>query len=275
MINFKQFLLENSITFNNFDTLPESFNNWNEIDDIILENDDFQNYVYMFVNDFEGYFPYGDHLQFNSLDDKVLEMMMKHDNYEGTTSGYTDYLYEHNQSEEDVKEKISQIMEYLYDDPVLTPLSYHYFDYFIKYYLEGLLINYQSEIENNIKNGFMTVYRAMTIVEHKLTDLPKNSNADVGICWTYDRDQIQDIISGVVGYGTKEKPLIVLESSIDIKLVDWETTKMLILRSPGIYEEEREIRLFPNTIITITNIFNGDMEPIEKYQKHLPFKIKS
>ena len=275
MKSFKRYLMEGITTFDNMDTLPLSLEKWDDVDEMTSNDEDFESYIYSFVNDFEGYFPYGQHLDFNNLNDDVLKMMMGDDKYKGDVDDYREHLNDTYTDRKDIVSKFEEMLELLYDDNELDPFSYDYFKTFIGYYFEGLLMIYKEEMEDTIQDGKIPIYRAITIRNNKLSEIPKDPNRSIGICWTYDYDILSSIMSGITGWGTPEKPLIILESAINTSMVNWETTQALILEHPSIYEEEREIRLFDKTPLIITNILDVDMKPMDKYQKYLPFKIKS
>jgi len=143
--------------------------------------------------------------------------------------------------------------ESIYDneDSMEEVLESNDFKEWIKYEIEYLIDDTKNKLSTYIKNNKINIYRKIYVNNNWINNL--NDVKRLGIYWSYKKDAAEPHW----GYNNKEKPnLITLESEINQDYIDWiETIKMNMNPS---YEEEKEIRLFKNTPLKITNIYLND-----------------
>lgn len=108
----------------------------------------------------------------------------------------------------------------------------------------GDLINYDT---NKIK-----IHRVITVDDNWLEHLQKQGKR-LGIYWSWDKDYAEAHWAD-----TNKKNTALIESEIDEKYVDWERT--LKMNAHFSFSEEREISLFKNTPLKITNLTINDEE---------------
>jgi len=129
---------------------------------------------------------------------------------------------------------------------------------------------YKREI---IKNGKIKLYREMTVDDLFFDNLLKR-NPRLGIYWSYSPEKAYSY------WGFRDDPyIIMIESEIDEKYVNWEDTLVANLK-PVLGEKEAEIRLFKRTPIKIKKIIIKEVLEKGKYfdktqtinEKHLIFK---
>ena len=118
---------------------------------------------------------------------------------------------------------------------------------FIQMELEERFNEAKYDIERTIKNGYITIYRSMTVKPKWFDKLEKHKH--LGIFWSWDK------MSAEAHWGKFEKDYrtIKLVSKIKEKHVNWQDTFELNI-DPTIGYEEREIRLFKNTPIKLSAI---------------------
>ena len=150
--------------------------------------------------------------------------------------GYVyDYKYQNDIEEDD---------DFDDDDIMETPE----FLEFIQDMLEDRFYEAKSDIADTIKNGYITIYRSMTVKPKWFEKLEKHKH--LGIYWSWDK------MSAEAHWGHFEKDYrdVKLVSKIKEKYVDWQDTFELNI-NPSTGYEEREIRLFKNTPIKLIAIF--------------------
>jgi hypothetical protein len=119
---------------------------------------------------------------------------------------------------------------------------------FVQGELEYKFYEIKVDIEGTIKNGYIIIYRDMTVKSNWFDKLEKHKH--LGIYWSWDKS------SAEAHWGKFEKGYrtIKLVSKIKEKYVDWHDTFELNLNL-SLGEDEREIRLFKNTPIRLEAIY--------------------
>lgn len=114
--------------------------------------------------------------------------------------------------------------------------------------------NYEEAMENiydSIDGNTITIYRAMTVSGDYIKHIKKYGKR-LGIYWSWDENGAE------THWGDySKKSVVVIVSELDEKYVNWkETLEMNIHPS---FMEEKEIRLYKNTPLTIKSIyFDGE-----------------
>ena len=108
------------------------------------------------------------------------------------------------------------------------------------------------DIEDNIQNNHISLYRAMTVADDWLQKLQKGG-VRLGIYWTYDEDRPEAYWAD-----PRKKNTAIITSSVDEKYVNWHET--LRMNANPSFTDEKEIRLFKNTPLKIINITINDVE---------------
>jgi len=120
-------------------------------------------------------------------------------------------------------------------------------------YLKDILKENFDEFYNNLyfeKNGKIAIYRAMTVDDNWLNHL-KTQGKRLGIYWSWEYG------SAETHWGDYDKKNIVrIESEVNENHVNWDDTIYQNIH-PN-YSEEKEIRLFKNTPLTIISIEIND-----------------
>lgn len=119
---------------------------------------------------------------------------------------------------------------------------------FVQSELETRFYEAKYDIERTTKNGYITIFRSMTVKPKWFEKLEKHKH--LGIYWSWDK-QSAEAHWGKFGSGHKTIKLV---SKIKEKYVDWQDTFELNI-NPTIGSEEREIRLFKNTPIKLDAIY--------------------
>jgi len=125
-----------------------------------------------------------------------------------------------------------------------------YFSAWLKEEIKYKVIDIIEEIEDRVVENNMTIYRGMSVERKK--DFSKliysNNYTELGVCWAHEKDS-----ADAFSYSTDKNNKIILEAKINITEVDWEATIELNL-SPSLGEEEKEIRIFDNSVINLDKI---------------------
>jgi hypothetical protein len=111
------------------------------------------------------------------------------------------------------------------------------------------------------ENDEISIYRKMTVDTNWLKHL-ESQGKRLGIYWSWDVKAAEPHW----GYDTKPQT-IMIESSIKSTYVNWPET--LTLNINPLYEEEKEIRLYKNTLLKIKNIYDNENNLLP-----IPIKIK-
>jgi len=124
---------------------------------------------------------------------------------------------------------------------------------FVQGQLEDSFYEAKYNIERTIKNGYITIYRDMTVKSKWFDKLEKHKH--LGIYWSWDK------MSAEAHWGKFDSGhrTIKMVSKIKEKYVDWQDTFELNIH-PSLGSEEREIRLFTNTPIKLDAIYVGGKE---------------
>lgn len=167
------------------------------------------------------------------LTDKYVKNIIR------TNDIIVDYLYQYISSEGLDEDDIDEIRE-----------SEDFFNY-IKTELENMLETATYNIENCIdEDGYIKIYRAMTVDENWLEHLAKKGKR-LGIYWTWDFKCAEPHW----GY-SKNKKIAIITAIIDEKYINWKDTMELNIDfNCG---DEHEIRLYKNTPLEIINISIDD-----------------
>lgn len=103
-------------------------------------------------------------------------------------------------------------------------------------------LNRQIDSDGNIK-----IWREMIVADDWFEQL-QTSGKRLGEYWSWDKSSAE----AHWGYNTEKNNKVLIQSVINEKYIDWETT-ILINADPS-FEEENEIRLFKNTPIKIEKL---------------------
>jgi len=118
-----------------------------------------------------------------------------------------------------------------------------------------------------INNNKITLYRAMTVKKDYIKNLISNKIKHIGIYWSYDEDGAETHW----GFNLKITDTIIYEIKINQQYINWVDTIRLNLEHEY-FNEEKEIRLFRNTPVEITNILwndkNVNVDVINKIQQY-------
>ena len=123
------------------------------------------------------------------------------------------------------------------------------FQDWLYYELEYRFNNLKDNFNTLINNNFMILYRSLTVKDTYIKDLLNNKVKHIGIYWTYDENSAEPHW----GYNLNIKNDIIYEININEKYINWVDTIRLNLEHEY-FNEEKEVRLFRNTPIEITNI---------------------
>jgi len=125
----------------------------------------------------------------------------------------------------------------------------------IRYKIESII----EDIEENIVEDKIIVYRGMSIDKNKQYSklIKSDKYKELGVCWTPDIDCTEQF---AYTSGTQNK--ILLKAKIKLTEIYWEASIELRL-SPSLGEDESEIRLFDNSLISLINVTIDDEEVIE------------
>lgn len=124
---------------------------------------------------------------------------------------------------------------------------------FIQDQLEDRFYDVKDDIGRTIKNGYITIFRDMTVASKWFDKLEKHKH--LGIYWSWDKSSAE----AHWGKFDKGHRTIKMVSKVKEKHVDWHDTFELNI-DPSIGEEEREIRLFKNTPIKLDAIYVAGKE---------------
>ncbi len=154
-----------------------------------------------------------------------------------------DYKYQNDIDEDEDDDDITETPEFLQ---------------FVQDQLEDSFYEAKYEIENTIKNGYITIFRDMTVKPKWFDKLEKHKH--LGIYWSWDK-QSAEAHWGKFDSGHRTIKMV---SKIKEKYVDWQDTFELNI-NPTLGSEEREIRLFKNTPIKLDAIYvDGEEFDISK-----------
>ena len=159
------------------------------------------------------------------------------------------------------------VIDYMYekDGEILDPdenlsdiINSEDFKKWLIYELEVKFEDFYYDILTNYidSNGFIKLYRAMLVDDLYLEKLKNGQIKRIGHYWTYDFDSAEPHW----GYNNEDQQnKIVFETYINEKYINWIETFRLNLEH-HYYNEEKEIRLFKNTPLNITNIWWNDQQ---------------
>jgi len=175
------------------------------------------------------------------ISDIVTKKYVKDLEFSDSLEGYLyDYKYQ-NDIEDD---------EELDDDDIMETPE---FLEFVQRELDSSFYDVQYNIERTIKNGYITIFRSMTVKPKWFEKLDKHKH--LGIFWSWDK-QAAESHWGHFDKGHREIKLV---TKIKEKYVDWIDTFELNIQ-PTTGEDEKEIRLFKNTPIKLLAIIDGGKE---------------
>lgn len=115
---------------------------------------------------------------------------------------------------------------------------------FVQSELEARFYEVQNDIGRTIKNGYITIFRSMTVKPKWFEKLDKHKH--LGIFWSWDKQSAE----AHWGHFEKGHRDIKLVSKIKEIYIDWVDTFELNIQPTTGYDE-REIRLFKNTPIKL------------------------
>ena len=124
------------------------------------------------------------------------------------------------------------------------------------------------EIFDKIENNEITIYRGMGLDKNYLELLNNNQITELGSCWTIDINIANDFTHGK---DTQDK--VILTGSIHEIDIDWVSTFNLNL-SPSLGEDEKEIRLWNNSLIHLKHITINNNEDVEINKLYSADKIE-
>jgi hypothetical protein len=130
------------------------------------------------------------------------------------------------------------------EDIIETPEFVEY----VQSELESKFEEVKYDIGYITKNGWITIYREMTVDPRWLNNLKRNKR--LGIYWSWDK-HAAEAHWGSFGKGHRS---ILLVSQVKEIHVDWVDTFKLNIH-PSLGEEEKEIRLFKNTPIKLLDVY--------------------
>ena len=171
---------------------------------------------------------------------EYLKDVKNHDGFEDT---YFDEYKRENDIEEDWDDFDSndeEFNEWLWDE------------------LESKFYDVQSNLYSQIKNGKITIYRAIHVIEDWVTYLEKQGK-HLGIYWTYDKDSVDTYWSDDKRGQTKD---VIIETNIPEQYVDWNETYLLNM-DLSLGDMEKEIRLFKNTPLKIEKMWGEENKKID------------
>ena len=156
------------------------------------------------------------------------------------------------------------------DDEIIEELSEtSEFKEWFKYELEVRIENLKELFEELIDyDGTITLWREMRVSDDYIDKLLSGQIKRIGEYWTYDEDAAE---SHWGNFNLKNK--ILFETNIKENYINWEDT--FILNLDESLKEEKEVRLFKNTPIKLSNIKFNDVyidEEILNKIKLLHFK---
>ncbi len=126
----------------------------------------------------------------------------------------------------------------------------NWFKYELEYRFENLKDQFEELTDNE---GFINLYRAMTVPSDYLDKLKNNRVKRIGEYWAFKPDKAEAHWGEA---GIKDE--IIIESKIKEEYVDWENTFRLNLEHES-FNDEEEIRLYKNTPLKILNLkWNGE-----------------
>ena len=160
-----------------------------------------------------------------------------------------------------INEENIDVDDYLDNEEAVEAISNSEdFKNWLKYELESRFEIVQDTFLNLVDDdGYIEIYRAMTVSDDYLDKIKKGEIKRIGHYWTYLRDYAEPHW----GYGHNQNNLIVFESKIKEPQINWIDTFRLNLEHENV-NEEHEIRLFKNTPLYITNICWNDKEVDEE-----------
>ena len=132
-------------------------------------------------------------------------------------------------------------------------------------YIKDILYNELDAVKSNIyekidEHGNIKIYREMKVFSDYLEQLQKFGK-HIGIYWSWDELAVYSHNATT----TKFKNIVLIESEINEKYVNWDETFKLNIHP--YYTDEKEIRLFKNTPIRILSIkLNGKELDISSIQ---------
>lgn len=136
------------------------------------------------------------------------------------------------------------------------------FKNWLKYEFEYKFDELKNDLFYNLidENGYITLYRSMTVPNDYLDKLNNCQIKRIGEYWTYDFDSAEPHW----GYNdNKRTNRIIFETKINEKYVNWDDTFRLNLED-DVYNDEKEIRLYKNTPLEIEKVWwNGEEIELE------------
>lgn len=158
--------------------------------------------------------------------------------------------------------------DFWYNDvfPYINPIK---IEPFKKWYVKNMIGDVRSnlfDIKQNSENNKITIYRAMDLRSDWEEWIYQHKNSHVGLCWAYKRAGADTYSSEA---GTRPEHNIegynkfIIIGEIDLNSVDWDTTLLLMVETPDLWNDEMELRLYKAVPIKLLGVINSNGETSE------------